>query len=175
MSTVLKVLKCHENAKMPEHGSVDSVGFDLFCVEPFNLAPGERLAVPTGLKFEIPPHLWMKVEARSGLAAKQGIIVGCGVVDPDYRGEVKVVLINTGTKNFAAAAGDKIAQAVFHSVHVPVMLEVSSINETARGEGGFGSSDKPPVDRSGFLEPKPEPVAEAEKPSAETQGEPSKS
>lgn len=140
MSTYLGVKKIHAEAKIPTRGSASAAGYDLYSVEDHVIEPGARVAIATGLIFEIPAYLWMKIEARSGLAIKEGVTVLCGVVDSDYRGEVKVVLANVGTKAVHLPAGSRIAQAVFHPLNAPAIFEVPEVNQTERGEGGFGST-----------------------------------
>jgi dUTP pyrophosphatase len=107
------------------------------------IAPGGRALIPTGFRFAIPPGLEVQVRPRSGLAAKHGITVlnTPGTIDSDYRGEVKVILINLGDAAFTVKRGDRIAQAVAAAVPTDVtFVEVDDLDGTARGAGGFGSS-----------------------------------
>ncbi len=109
---------------------------------PMTIAPGERALVPTGLAIAL-PHGWeMQVRPRSGLAAKRAItcLNAPGTVDADYRGEVKVILINHGDAPFEINRGDRVAQLVFAPVHQAVFDEVEALDDTARGAGGFGST-----------------------------------
>ena len=110
--------------------------------EPLILAPGERAAVPTGMVLEIPPGYEAQVRPRSGLALRHGITLpnAPGTVDSDYRGELKVLLINLGAEPFTVARGDRIAQLVVAPVARVDFLETRDLSETGRGAGGFGST-----------------------------------
>ncbi len=130
------------SGRMPEYATSGSAGFDIsaYLDEPMTLKAGERALVPTGLFFEVPEGYEAQVRARSGLAVKHGIglVNGIGTVDSDYRGEIKVPLINWGASDFTIRDGDRIAQVVITS-YEKVKLELSdSLSETARGAGGFG-------------------------------------
>lgn len=132
----------------PEYATNGSSGFDLRAdlTEPMIIEVGKRAIVPTGLFFEIPPHFEIQVRPRSGLAAKNGVTVlnSPGTVDADYRGEIKVILINHGHEAFTINHGDRIAQAVIASVigkNVISLNQVSEISDdTQRSSGGFGST-----------------------------------
>ncbi len=110
--------------------------------EPITLKPGERFMVPTGVAIALPPGWEAQMRPRSGLAAKHG--VSCanapGTIDADYRGEIKVILINHGSEDFTVNRGDRIAQMVIAPVFQAVFEEVDELDETARGQGGFGST-----------------------------------
>lgn len=127
---------------VPAYETKGSAGVDLqaFIENPIILKPMERFLVPTGLFLEIPEGYEAQVRARSGLAIKHGIslVNGIGTIDSDYRGEIKIILINLGDKDFAINNGDRIAQMVFIK-HEQVDFElVDDLNETDRGTGGFG-------------------------------------
>ena len=109
---------------------------------PLTLRPGERFAVPTGLAFALPPGFEGQVRPRSGLAFKSGItcLNSPGTIDADYRGEVKVILINHGPEDFVIRRGDRIAQLVIAPVVQSTWDEVADLDSTARGAGGFGST-----------------------------------
>lgn len=109
---------------------------------PLTLAPGARAMVPTGLAMAIPPGWEVQVRPRSGLAAKHGVtcLNTPGTIDADYRGEVKVILINLGQEDFVIARGDRIAQLIVAPAPQARFDEVESLDETARGAGGFGST-----------------------------------
>ena len=115
---------------------------DVLAAEDVDLAPGARHAVTTGLALAIPPGFEIQVRPRSGLAFKHGISVpnAPGTIDSDYRGELKVILINHGGDAFAIRRGDRIAQLVLAPVVQARWVEVADLDETARGEGGFGST-----------------------------------
>ena len=115
---------------------------DVFSAEDVTLAPGARHAVATGLALAIPAGYEIQVRPRSGLALKHGISVPNtpGTIDSDYRGELKVILINHGSEPFAIARGDRVAQLVFAPVVQAAWDEVATLDDTARGAGGFGST-----------------------------------
>ncbi len=137
----VKILK-KNNFKMPEYKTEGSSGIDLRCnsKEPIELKPLERKLIPTGIFMEIPVGYEAQVRARSGLAIKHGIslVNGIGTIDSDYRGEIKVILINLSEENFKINPGDRIAQVVFQKIERAVLIEAEEINETDRGAGGFG-------------------------------------
>jgi len=129
---------------LPAAGSAGSSGCDLRAAvtDELVLAPGERAAVPTGLALEIPAGFEGQIRPRSGLAARHGVTVANapGTIDSDYRGEVKVILINLGQEPVVINRGDRIAQLVVAPVVQAVWKEVDSLDETLRGAGGFGST-----------------------------------
>lgn len=106
------------------------------------MGPGARAMVPTGISISLPEGYEAQVRARSGLAAKHGVglVNSPGTIDADYRGEIAVILINHGAEPFEIRRGDRIAQLVFAAVAVPTLEEVSELDATDRGAGGFGSS-----------------------------------
>ncbi len=112
--------------------------------QPLELGPGDRAAVPTGLAVEIPPGFEVQVRPRSGLALKHGVTVANapGTIDADYRGEVKVILVNLGAAPFVVQRGERIAQLVVAAVVHADVIEVEALSETERGEGGFGSTGR---------------------------------
>ena len=116
---------------------------DLHAVEAATLEPGIPVAVPTGLVIEVPPGYEGQVRPRSGLALKHAISIpnAPGTIDPGYRGEVRVILINLGKNNYAIQPGDRIAQLVV-TRYEPVEWEEAEINSSRRGAGGFGSSGR---------------------------------
>ncbi len=127
---------------LPAYATAGAAGMDVLAAEDVALAPGSRHAVATGLAVAIPAGFEIQVRPRSGLALKHGISVPNtpGTVDSDYRGELKVILINHGTEPFAIARGDRIAQLVLAPVTQAAWDEVSDLDETERGAGGFGST-----------------------------------
>lgn len=130
----------------PEYATEGAAGMDLVAAvpesEPVKIPPRGRAAVPTGLVFAIPEGFEGQVRPRSGLALKNGITVlnAPGTIDSDYRGEVKVILVNTSDEAFEIPRGMRIAQIVFARVERMKLQEVQSLDETARGSGGFGST-----------------------------------
>ena len=131
---------------LPAYESAQAAGMDLRAAvpedEPLVLRPGSRFPVPTGLAFALPPGFEGQVRPRSGLAFKSGVtcLNTPGTVDADYRGEVKVILINHGEEDFTIRRGDRIAQLIVAPVVQAQWVEVDSLDETARGAGGFGST-----------------------------------
>jgi dUTP pyrophosphatase len=130
----------------PDYATADAAGMDLSAAvpedAPLTLAPGERAAVPTGLVLAIPSGFEGQVRPRSGLALKNAVTVlnAPGTIDADYRGEVKVILVNLGQETFTVTRGMRIAQLVFAPVVRAVVQKAQSLDATARGEGGFGST-----------------------------------
>ncbi|MGH9833296.1 MAG: dUTP diphosphatase [Blastocatellia bacterium] len=138
----VKVKRLHPAAKLPARGSDWSAGADLSCLEAFTLEPGERKAVPTGLIVEIPPGWYGRVAPRSGLAVRHGIDTLAGIVDPDFRGELMVLIINLGDATVSFTAGERIAQLVIERAAICDYVLAEDLSETARGDGGFGSTGK---------------------------------
>jgi dUTP pyrophosphatase len=139
----LRIARLDERARLPTRAHGGDAGLDLYASEDAVLAPGERASVPTGIAVEIPPGQAGLVLPRSGLAARHGISVvnAPGLIDAGYRGEVRVLLLNTdGTQPFQVRAGERIAQLVLVRVELPTPVEVDSLSDSERGEGGFGSS-----------------------------------
>jgi dUTP pyrophosphatase len=129
---------------LPRYASEDAVGLDVTAAEDLTLEPGQRHAVATGFAIEIPRGYEVQVRPRSGLAIKNGItcLNTPGTIDSDYRGEVKVILINLGQESFEVRRGERIAQLVPAAVLRADFVESSELAETARGEGGFGSTGR---------------------------------
>ncbi len=127
---------------LPAYATHGAAGMDVVAAEELTLAPGARHAVATGFAMAIPEGFEVQVRPRSGLALKHGItcLNTPGTIDSDYRGEVKVILANLGKEPFAIARGDRIAQLVPAPVQRATLNEVESLDDTARGAGGFGST-----------------------------------
>jgi dUTP pyrophosphatase len=131
-----------EGLPLPAYATQGAAGMDVVSAEDVTIAPGARHPVATGLSVAIPEGYEIQVRPRSGLAFKHGITVPNtpGTIDSDYRGELKVLLINHGPEPFAIARGDRVAQLVVAPVTQGVWKEVDELAQTARGEGGFGST-----------------------------------
>jgi len=131
-----------EGLELPRKMSELASGFDLYAAvtEPMVLEPGKRALVPTGLALAMPAGLEAQIRPRSGLAYKHGItcLNTPGTIDADYRGEIKVLLINLGEEPFAITRGERIAQMVFQIVPEVDLIQVQQLSETVRGAGGFG-------------------------------------
>ena len=138
----LKFKKLSLAAKLPVYASKNASGMDVSSAEDFILTKGCRALTSTGLSVEIPPGWEIQVRPRSGLAFKHGVTVlnSPGTIDSDYRGEIKVLLMNTGDSDFTVTKGLRIAQLVVCRVPVVSIEEVSTLSNTERGEGGFGST-----------------------------------
>jgi dUTP pyrophosphatase len=140
----LKRLAHGEGLPLPSYASEHAAGLDVVAAESLTLAPGERHAVATGFAIAIPHGYEVQVRPRSGLAFKNGISVlnTPGTIDSDYRGEVKVILANLGSGAFEVVRGERIAQLVPAPVLQARFEEVEELDDTARGEGGFGSTGR---------------------------------
>jgi dUTP pyrophosphatase len=139
----LKVARLDARAIMPRRAYEGDAGLDLHALERCTLGPGARASVPTGIAVEIPEGWAGLVLPRSGLAARYGIALvnAPGLIDSGYRGELRVLLLNTDRHaDCVLAAGDRIAQLVLVRVEAPPVVEVESLTASARGDGGFGSS-----------------------------------
>jgi dUTP diphosphatase len=139
----LAVRRVHRDARLPARAHAADAGYDLHALEPVRLEPGERASVSTGIAVEIPAGHAGLVLPRSGLAARHGVALtnSPGLIDAGYRGEIRVLLVNTDrTEPFEAAAGDRIAQLVVVRVEELDVVEVEALADSERGVGGFGSS-----------------------------------
>ena len=147
MSEIFKVRRLRESAKLPFRATEGSAGMDLYaCIDsPVTLGAGEKAVIPTGIAIELPSaELAAFVFARSGLAIKHGIglLNGVGVIDSDYRGDICVGVINQLAEPYTIAPDERIAQLVIMPVSLINPVEAQSLDDTARGEGGFGSTGK---------------------------------
>ncbi len=142
VAVAVEVLPHAEGLPLPRYETAQAAGLDLrAAVEaPVRLRPGERTAVPTGLKLALPAGYEAQVRPRSGLALKQGIALvnSPGTIDADYRGEIKVIVINLGQEPVVISRGDRIAQMVVAPVTRVCLQAVGNVDETQRGSGGFG-------------------------------------
>lgn len=135
-----------DDVPLPEYKTAGSAGMDVRAAvaRPLALAPGERAAVPTGLAVEIPDGYELQTRPRSGLALERGVTVlnAPGTIDSDYRGEIKIILVNHGAETFVVERGDRVAQLIVASVARCEIRETDRLSESDRGEGGFGSTGK---------------------------------
>ena len=129
-------------AQAPARQSDQAAGYDLHLDEDLVLFPGERKLVSTGIAVAIPYGYYGRIAPRSSLAVKKYIDIGAGVVDSDYRGEVKVLLIYSGQEKLVLERGDRIAQLILEKITLPEIEVVSCLDSTERSEGGFGSTGK---------------------------------
>ncbi len=136
----------HSDNKLPQYATVGSSGMDLksFLSMPLTIKPMERVLVPTGLFIELPDNYEAQIRPRSGLAIKHGItcLNSPGTVDADYRGEIKVILINLSTEEQIINSGDRIAQMIIQKVEKIEWINAEALEVSERGEGGFGSTGK---------------------------------
>jgi dUTP pyrophosphatase len=139
----IKIKRIHPDAKLPvyAHGPAEDAGMDLRSVEDITILPAQTYAVATGLSIELPPGYEAQIRPRSGLAFKHSITIPTspGTIDPAYRGEIKVILLNLGGAPFVIQSGDRIAQMVI-AKYEAIEWSEDELSDTTRGEGGFGSS-----------------------------------
>jgi dUTP pyrophosphatase len=138
----LKVKKLISHAIIPNYAHKGDAGMDLYSAEDYVIEPGKRELISTGITTEFPEGYVALIWDKSGLAAKNGIKTMAGVIDHCYRGEWKIVLLNTSSDSYSIKRGDKIAQALIQKVEYINITEVEKLNNTLRGEGGFGSTGK---------------------------------
>jgi dUTP pyrophosphatase len=143
--SVVRFIRLQINPDLPLPGrqTAGSAGYDVSSAElDFVLSPGARRAVSTGLRMELPAHLECQIRPRSGLALRHGLTLpnSPATIDPDYRGELKVILWNSGAEPVTIARGMRIAQLVFARFEAPLIEEAERFEETSRGSGGFGST-----------------------------------
>jgi dUTP pyrophosphatase len=139
---MIKVKLLRGEAKIPIKGTEDAAGYDLYSCEEHVFLPECRRLISTGIALEIPGGYEGQIRPRSGLAAKKGLTVlnSPGTIDADYRGEVKVLLINHSGENMVIYKGDRIAQIVFSKIPKTILTIVDEVKKTKRGSGGFGST-----------------------------------
>lgn len=137
-----RVAKTCDNAVIPARASVGAAGYDLSAAEPCVIPSGEYKMINTGIAVQVPSTHYARIAPRSGLAAKYGIDVFAGVIDSDYTGTVRVILMNNGKNDLIVNAGDRVAQMIFERISTPVLEEVeyAQLSATERGAGGFGST-----------------------------------
>jgi dUTP pyrophosphatase len=148
VAVAFQLLPHAEGLPLPAYQSAEAAGLDLLAAvpdaEPLTLAPGKHAMVPTGLVIALPSGFEAQVRPRSGLAAKHGVTVlnSPGTIDADYRGEIRVILINHGAAPFVIRRGERIAQMVIAPVLRAALVPAASLSETDRGGGGFGSTGR---------------------------------
>ncbi len=137
---MIKIKKIHPEAIMPKYVRPKDAAFDIYSIETKDIMPNQRVLISTGIIMAIPEGYVGLIWDRSGLAAKDGIITLGGVIDCTYRGEIKIILHNLSSNTFTVEKGTRIAQMLIQPVVQKVIIEVSDLDDTVRGEGGFGSS-----------------------------------
>jgi dUTP pyrophosphatase len=136
----LLVKKLSADATTPTRGSAFAAGYDLYAAKPTTIPSRGKALVSTDLSIATPEGTYGRIAPRSGLAAKNFIDTGAGVIDADYRGEVKVLLFNHSEVDFEVQKGDRVAQLVLERIYTPDIVEVEDLEESVRGAGGFGST-----------------------------------
>lgn len=142
MANSLKFIRLYPAAKLPTRGSLHAAGLDLYSIEDVTILAGKRVVVRTGLSVSIPLGFYGRIAPRSGLALDYGIDVLAGVIDGDYRGEILCILINHGDVLVELEAGRRIAQLVVEAIITPQPEWTTDLDNTERGSGRFGSSEK---------------------------------
>ena len=138
----IKFVKLSTKAKTPSKGSPMSAGYDLYSAADMEVAAHGKAVIPTDLKIAVPHGTYGRIAPRSGLAVKNFIDVGAGVIDADYRGSLGIVLFNHAEVPFQVKQGDRIAQLICEKIVYPELMEVENLESTERGELGFGSTGK---------------------------------
>lgn len=139
-SEPLRVKRLSPSATIPTRGSAFAAGFDLYASRPSTVPARGKAMIDTDISIALPLGTYGRVAPRSGLAAKHSIDTGAGVIDADYRGPLKVILFNLSDEEFKVNEGDRIAQLILEEVRMAPAVEVEDLDETVRGEGGFGST-----------------------------------
>ncbi len=147
MDVCVKIKRLRAQAKLPAYATAGAAAMDLCAAleQPMELLPGQRVLVPTGFAMELPGREYVGlIFARSSLGSKYGVALpnGVGVIDSDYRGEVHVALVNHGNAPYVIQPGERVAQMAVMPVAHALLQEVEELSDTARGEGGFGSTGK---------------------------------
>lgn len=140
IQNILRFKQLDPRAVLPQRGSALAAGLDVCAIEELMIGRKQRATARTGLAVAIPPGFYGRVAPRSGLAVKNGLDVLAGVIDSDYRGEICVVLYNTGDETIELPAGSKICQLIIEQIITPEAEWAADLDETARGAGGFGST-----------------------------------
>lgn len=138
----MNVTLLSSDAKLPTRATLGSAGYDLYSPDSGVIQPMQRLLIPLHISIQLPVGTYGQIAPRSGLALKHGIQVGAGVIDEDYRGNVGVLLFNVSDKPFEYKKGDRVAQLIVKSYKSPEIQQVEQLDESKRGDNGFGSSGK---------------------------------
>lgn len=138
----IKIKKLNPEAKIPKHAHYNDAGMDLFAIDAFEMSPNERKTIPVGIAVEIPDGYVGLIWDKSGLSHKYGLKTFGGVIDAGYRGEVCVGLMNLSNESFKFEKGHKVSQLLIQKIEHIEFEEATELNDTSRGEGGFGSTGK---------------------------------
>ncbi|EMR82454.1 putative deoxyuridine 5 -triphosphate nucleotidohydrolase protein [Botrytis cinerea BcDW1] len=136
----LLIKKLSPRARLPTRGSAFAAGYDIYAAKETVVPAKGKVLVDTDISMAVPDGTYGRIAPRSGLASKHMIDTGAGVIDADYRGQVKVLLFNHGEKDFEVKEGDRVAQLILERIYTPEVTEVLVLEESVRGEGGFGST-----------------------------------
>ena len=136
----LYIKKLSSVAIIPTRGSKEAAGYDICTLDTVLIPPFQRTLVSTGLAMTVPEGTYGQLAPRSGLSVKKGLHVGAGVIDRDYTGEVKVLLVNLSSEPIELQSNDRVAQLILKKIETPEVVEVDELTETLRGVGGFGST-----------------------------------
>ncbi|KAM5356030.1 hypothetical protein ACJ41O_002676 [Fusarium nematophilum] len=136
----LQIKKLSDKARLPTRGSAFAAGYDIYAARDTTIPARGKALVDTDISMAVPEGTYGRIAPRSGLASKHFIDTGAGVIDADYRGQVKVLLFNHGEADFEVKEGDRIAQLVLERIYTPEVVEVQELAESVRGAGGFGST-----------------------------------
>ncbi|GAP83582.2 putative deoxyuridine 5 -triphosphate nucleotidohydrolase [Rosellinia necatrix] len=139
-SPPLFVKKLSDKARLPTRGSAFAAGYDMYSSQAATVPARGKALVDTDISVALPANTYGRVAPRSGLASKHSIQTGAGVIDADYRGQVKILLFNHSDVDYSVAEGDRIAQLVIERIYTPDVVEVAELEESVRGAGGFGST-----------------------------------
>lgn len=140
MAEKLFFVRTCDTATPPKRSSPGAAGYDLCAAFYVEVPARDRALIPTGIKVAIPSGYYGRIAPRSGLAVTQGLDVGAGVIDPDYRGEIYVLMFNHSDRPYLVSPGHRVAQLILERIGLPETEEVTSLDETERGEGAFGST-----------------------------------
>ncbi|KAI0539235.1 deoxyuridine 5'-triphosphate nucleotidohydrolase [Xylaria digitata] len=139
-SPPLLIKKLSDKARLPTRGSAFAAGYDMYSSQAATVPARGKALVDTDIAIAVPAGTYGRIAPRSGLASKHSIQTGAGVIDADYRGQVKILLFNHSDADYAIAEGDRIAQLVIERIYTPEVVEVAELEESVRGAGGFGST-----------------------------------
>ncbi len=136
----IKIKKLHPDAIIPKYAHEGDAGMDLYSIEEITIPSGKRIIIPTGISIELPKNYVSLIWGKSGLASKNGIAILAGVIDSGYRGEYKVVLLNTSDEDYTIGKAQKIAQLLIQKVETAEIKQVDELTDSSRKDGGFGST-----------------------------------
>lgn len=139
---MIQVKKVNENAIIPTKAYLNDAGWDLYAVEDGEILPGERKLIGTGIAMAIPPGFYGRIADRSGNAYRAGVHTLAGTCDSNYRGEIKVLLVNLSKETFSYKRGDRVAQLIITVINNSPLVVVDELDETDRNMGGFGSTGR---------------------------------